>query len=218
MIDWKTVDTVLLDMDGTLLDLRFDNHFWQEVLPAAYGRRRGVDLESARRHVSAEMRRVEGTLRWYCLDYWSALLDMDLLAMKRELRSGIAYRPGAEQFLRRLRDTGKRAVLVTNAHPDVLALKRDRVRLDRYLDACHTSHRFGASKETGKFWSAFREIELFEPARAILVDDSLPVLASAREWGLERVYGVRRPDSCRPPVSSGRFPLLGDLSRIFPGG
>ena len=24
------VDTILLDMDGTLLDLHYDNHFWME--------------------------------------------------------------------------------------------------------------------------------------------------------------------------------------------
>ncbi|KEP73664.1 nucleotidase, partial [Microbacterium sp. SUBG005] len=32
-IDWQAVDTVLLDMDGTLLDLAFDNYFWQKLVP-----------------------------------------------------------------------------------------------------------------------------------------------------------------------------------------
>ena len=27
-VDWTEVDHVLLDMDGTLLDLAFDNDFW----------------------------------------------------------------------------------------------------------------------------------------------------------------------------------------------
>src|SRR5690606_507131 len=27
-LPWNQIDTVLLDMDGTLLDLHFDNHFW----------------------------------------------------------------------------------------------------------------------------------------------------------------------------------------------
>ena len=34
-LDWTSIDTVLLDMDGTLLDLRFDNWFWQEHVPDA---------------------------------------------------------------------------------------------------------------------------------------------------------------------------------------
>ncbi|MGD8938682.1 MAG: haloacid dehalogenase, partial [Gammaproteobacteria bacterium] len=37
MIDWTQIDTVLLDMDGTLLDLHFDNHFWREHVPLRYG-------------------------------------------------------------------------------------------------------------------------------------------------------------------------------------
>ena len=31
-IDWTQLDTILLDMDGTLLDLEFDNHFWGTVV------------------------------------------------------------------------------------------------------------------------------------------------------------------------------------------
>ena len=36
MIDWDRIDTVLLDMDGTLLDLHYDNTLWNELLPARY--------------------------------------------------------------------------------------------------------------------------------------------------------------------------------------
>ena len=38
MIDWEHIDTVLLDMDGTLLDLHFDNYFWTQHLPGVYAR------------------------------------------------------------------------------------------------------------------------------------------------------------------------------------
>ncbi len=30
---WSRIDVVCLDMDGTVLDLRFDNRFWLEMLP-----------------------------------------------------------------------------------------------------------------------------------------------------------------------------------------
>ena len=36
MINWPQIDTVFLDMDGTLLDLHFDNHFWREHMPRRY--------------------------------------------------------------------------------------------------------------------------------------------------------------------------------------
>ena len=41
-IAWQDVDTVLLDMDGTLLDLAFDNYFWQKLVPETWGAKNGV--------------------------------------------------------------------------------------------------------------------------------------------------------------------------------
>ena len=39
---WMRVETVLLDLDGTLLDLAFDNYFWRERVPAAYAAARAI--------------------------------------------------------------------------------------------------------------------------------------------------------------------------------
>ena len=44
MINWHDIDTVLLDLDGTLLDLHFDNYFWCQHLPLCYARRHGIAL------------------------------------------------------------------------------------------------------------------------------------------------------------------------------
>ena len=47
MIDWSCIDTVLLDMDGTLLDLHFDNFFWSEHLPRTYALRHQISKEES---------------------------------------------------------------------------------------------------------------------------------------------------------------------------
>lgn len=47
-IDWQAVDTVLLDMDGTLLDLAFDNYFWQKLVPETYGEQQGIPRRKRR--------------------------------------------------------------------------------------------------------------------------------------------------------------------------
>ena len=47
MIDWNAIDTVLFDMDGTLLDLYYDNYFWHEYLPERWGAHNGMDSQSA---------------------------------------------------------------------------------------------------------------------------------------------------------------------------
>src|SRR5215831_5340508 len=45
---WDLIDTVLLDLDGTLLDLAFDNYFWREVIPAAYAISNSISIDAAR--------------------------------------------------------------------------------------------------------------------------------------------------------------------------
>lgn len=38
---WDEIESVLLDMDGTLLDLNYDNRVWNELVPAAFAQQRG---------------------------------------------------------------------------------------------------------------------------------------------------------------------------------
>ena len=48
MLDWNNISTVLLDMDGTLLDLHFDNYFWQHHVPVRYAEKHKLELDDAR--------------------------------------------------------------------------------------------------------------------------------------------------------------------------
>ena len=86
MVNWNEIDTVLLDMDGTLLDLHFDNHFWLEHLPRRYAEIHGEDHAEARHRMIERFRQEQGTLNWYCVDYWSRELRLDVGALKDELR------------------------------------------------------------------------------------------------------------------------------------
>ncbi|MBS1171372.1 MAG: HAD-superfamily hydrolase subfamily variant 3 [Proteobacteria bacterium] len=71
MIDWSRVGTVFLDMDGTLLDLNYDNHFWLEHVPRRYAEKHGVEEQHARQDLTARYRSRAGTLEWYSVDFWS---------------------------------------------------------------------------------------------------------------------------------------------------
>ena len=196
--EWSGIDTVLLDMDGTLLDLRFDNLFWQEIVPRRYGEIHGLAPEEARRRLRPRFEARQGTLEWYCLDHWSAELGIDIALLKEEVEDHIDFLPDVPEFLRAVRAAGKRLVLVTNAHRASLAVKLRRTRLDEYLDAIHSSHDIGMPKEEPRFWAALREREPYDPARTVLVDDSLPVLRAAHTAGIGRVVAIRRPDTTRP--------------------
>jgi len=142
-------------------------------------------------------RAAEGTLAWYSLDHWSRELDMDIPALKREVEHLIQVLPYAEEFLHAVRATGKRLLLVTNAHAPVLEMKMQRTRLDAHFDRIVSSHDLGFPKETAGFWRALRETEAFDPARTLMADDSLPVLQAARDYGIRHLVAMRRPDSRR---------------------
>jgi putative hydrolase of the HAD superfamily len=216
MIDWKQIDSVLLDMDGTLLDLHFDNHFWLEHVPKRYAEDRGVTLEAAKTELMARYRDVEGTLVWYCMDHWSRELGLDIALLKAEVDHLIAVHPHVVDFLEALRAHGKRVVLVTNAHQKALALKMEKTRLAGHFDALICSHDLGLPKENLAFWERLQQVEPFDRERTLFVDDSLSVLASARRYGIRWLLAILNPDTKGPPRQVTEFPAIRDFSEVMP--
>jgi 5'-nucleotidase len=216
-LDWTRIDTVFLDMDGTLLDLHFDNHFWLEHVPRRYGEARGLSFEAARAELLARYRDIAGTLEWYCVDHWSRELGLDILLLEREVEHLIAVHPHVPAFLEALAALGKRRVLVTNAHQKTLALKLERTPLAGYLERVISAHDLGVAKESPEFWPAFQTIEPFDPERTLFVDDNLDVLRAARAHGFPRLLAVLAPDSRQPPRRTDEFPAISDFSALLPG-
>jgi putative hydrolase of the HAD superfamily len=215
--DWAAIDTVLLDMDGTLLDLDYDKRFWEEHLPRRLAASRGISLEEAHRHMRPIFESTAGTLDWYCLDYWSRALAVDILALKRATRHEIGWLPEAREFLSRLKAAGKRVALVTNAHPDIFAVKDAHLGIRRRFDAVYSSHDFGDPKENPAFWSRLAAREPFDPARTLFADDNASVLRSARTHGIRWIYAVRRPVHRAPARAANEFPGVESVLELAEG-
>jgi len=203
--DWAEIDTVLIDMDGTLLDLSFDNWFWQEYLPHHWGAARGLDPEAAARELHPRFAAARGRLDWYCIDFWSRELGLDLRALTHAAGERVRWIPGAEEFLERLGRLGKGRVLLTNAHPATLAIKDAFARVVPRLDAAYSSHDFGVPKEDPQFWPRFAEARPFDAKRTLLIDDNVAVLEAARDYGIGWLCEIRRPDSQRPARAAADF-------------
>jgi HAD superfamily hydrolase (TIGR01509 family) len=214
-VDWSAIDTILLDMDGTLLDLRFDNWFWQELIPRRYAAANGLELEETQGLLGPKFVEVRGTLQWYCIEYWTRELGLDIGSIKREALARVRFLPGAQEFLLKLKERGKRCVLVTNAHPGTLAIKNERVALTQYFDACYSTHTFAAPKEDPAFWPRLAAEERFHPARTLFVDDSVAVLNAARDYGIGWLRAVRRPDSGLPPQHTGEYAAVDRVADLM---
>ena len=47
-MNWNSIETFFLDLDGTLLDLAFDNFFWHEHLPYVYANSKDIEFKKAK--------------------------------------------------------------------------------------------------------------------------------------------------------------------------
>ncbi|GGO71712.1 haloacid dehalogenase [Bowmanella pacifica] len=215
MLPWTQIDTVLLDMDGTLLDLHFDNHFWLELIPAKLAERDGVSLDAAKARMQKDYDAVTGTIAWYCLDYWAERLQMDIVSAKREVQHLISLREDTIPFLDALHDSGRQVVLVTNAHPGSLSLKVERTQLDQHIDQLISTHEFGVTKESQSLWQQLQARLGFDPARTLFVDDSLIILEAARQFGIGHLLAVSNPDSKKPVREIEEFPAIQDYRYLL---
>lgn len=216
LVDWSAIDTVLLDMDGTLLDLNFDNHFWQTHLPQRYAEARGMSPAAGREELMARYHGRAGTLAWYSVDFWETELELDIMRLKEEVAHLIDIHPHVVAFLEAMRAAAKRVVLATNAHHKSVTLKMAKTGLSPHFDAIVSSHALDAAKEEQAFWQRLRAIEPFDPARTLLVDDSLPVLDSARRYGIAHLVTIRKPDTQKPVKDTGDYPAIDDFSQLMP--
>ncbi len=208
-------ETLMLDMDGTVLDLAYDNYVWKELVPARYAEIKGMSLEDARSRLYAKYRAIQGDIEWYCLDHWSERLGLDVLELHRDVNDRIVYLPGARDFLQSMHEHDVRVLLVTNSHPDTLALKDEATGLGGYFDAVYTSHEFGYAKERQEFWQALQEEEGFRRESTLFVDDNRAVLESADTYGVEMLVEIEHPDTSEPRKEKSAYAGVGGVADLL---
>jgi putative hydrolase of the HAD superfamily len=212
---WKDIHTVLLDMDGTLLDLHFDNHFWLEHLPKKLAKKHNISLQAAKDIMVVEYEQVVGTLSWYCLDFWADKLDIDIVEAKREIEHLISMRDDSLPFIDALKASGREVILVTNAHPDSLSLKVEHTQLDQHIDQLISTHEFSVTKESQVLWQKLQVKLGFNPKQTLFVDDSLGILKAAQDFGIRHLLAVRNPDSQQAVRNISEFPAIQDYRYLL---
>ena len=208
-------ETLMLDMDGTLLDLAYDNYMWLERVPAEYARENGLSEEAARERLYGIMKKIEGKLSWYCLEHWSDVLQLDIAALHRSENERIGFLPGARAFLERAAAHEVRLLMVTNSHQHTLDIKTEVTGITGFFDEIYTSHELGHAKEDQPFWHALKDAEDFDVATTVFIDDNVAVLQSAQDYGLASLFHITRPDTRRPERDHDRFVGISGVGELL---
>lgn len=215
-VNWSSIEWVLLDMDGTLLDLSYDNWFWRTHVPQQYAAARALTMAEAEVILEPRFTEVAHTLPWYCTDYWSEITGLDIAALKRQSRERIGVLDGTEAFLNAVRDSGRKLWLATNAHRDSWQVKLEHTGLAHYFGEIISSHDFGAPKESQVFWNGFNARHPFVKERAFFADDSLPVLRGARGYGIGQIRAIAMPEKGQPRREISEFVAVDRLADLLP--
>lgn len=216
MVNWSDVKTVLLDMDGTLLDLHFDNYFWQDYLPQRYAEMKQLDHQHSKQVLKEKFEAIHGSLQWYSTQYWSDELDIDIVALKHEIKDKIAVLPYSQDFLLALQQSDKDVVMVTNAHQDSLQLKMDETGIHQYFDRLISVHEFSLPKEQLACWDEVKALHPFDNESTLLVDDNLNALQSAKDYGIKHLLAMCQPDRRVAAREINHYPAIIDFNEVMP--
>ena len=211
----ETVDTLLLDMDGTLLDSYFDDFFWEEYVPQVFAAKNNLTEMEARQRLLGKYQQVESTLLWADVDYWSRQLDLDIPAMKEEISHLIQVHPHASDFLIHLQERDIPVHLVTNAHSKTLAIKLAKTGISSYFTSIIAAEEVGEAKEAPVFWEKLQQMLAYDPKSTMLIDDNSKVLRAARSFGLGHLVHVAQPSSQRPLTYSTEFFSIATFYELF---
>lgn len=170
----KDIECLLIDMDGVILDNTYDNNFWQNQIPSVIAKNKGIAIDEAKRLAIQIFNYKKNTKDWYDVDYWSNMLNIDIVAQKRseESFSKIKLYDGVIDTLKELKTT-KKMILITNAHRKTLNIKLEKYDLSPYFDDMVCAHELHYVKEDIQLWYMLRSKYKLNYEKTLLVEDTI---------------------------------------------
>ncbi len=214
-IPLKDIQFILLDMDGTLLDLYFDEYFWGHLVPEKYAEKHKITFGAATEYLFKTYRSHEKTLNWCDLDFWSKELHLDIPALTEQIKHLVEVHPHVTDFLRMLRRHRKRVYLVTNAHYKSVNVKFRKTKIGKYFHSVLSAFDAGYPKESIEFWHCAAKRLKFENDRTLLIDDTEDVLVTAREFGIKYLLFKAVANSKAKPKTTNSFRVISDFREMM---
>jgi putative hydrolase of the HAD superfamily len=215
IIPLKEIRCVLLDMDGTLLDKYFDDFFWQHLLPEKYAEKNNITFGRAKEELFKKYKAHEATLNWTDIDFWSKEVDIDVPALKEQIKHLIEVHPRVEDFLKMLKLHKKKIFLVTNAHYKVLDIKLKKTQIGKFFNAAVTSFEIGYPKEHLEFWKKLQKKLGFEKDKTLFIDDTVEVLKTAKRFGIKYILHKANASSKSKTEITSEFPVVNDYGELI---
>ncbi|WP_323740088.1 HAD-IA family hydrolase [Acinetobacter oleivorans] len=188
---------IMFDMDGTLLDLAFDDFIWNECLPERHAKINQLPLSVSKEKLYQFYQSHRHTLVWYSSTYWAKTVGVDVLKLQQEFQSKIQARSGCIELLQQLKEQGYMCWLVTNADRASLRLKLNNIAIEHFFDVIISSEQVGYAKEDINFWQELQRLHPFNPDETIFIDDTAPVLKTAEKFGIQHLFTISQPSSLK---------------------
>lgn len=214
-IPLKDIKYVLLDMDGTLLDLYFDDYFWGHLVPEKYAEKHNMTFGAAKDLLYKTYKSHEKTLNWCDIDFWSRELHLDIPALKEQIRHLIEVHPHVIDFLTMLKKQRKKIFLVTNAHYKTVNIKFKKTQIGRHFDSVLCSFDAGYPKEDIEFWHKAQKILKFDKEKTLFIDDTEDVLITAKAYGIKYLLLKAAANSRAEPKKSREFSVIHDFRELM---
>ena len=204
----------LIDLDGVILDTKYDNFFWQKYIPKVYAKKNNISLADAVNFTHALFHYKKKTKDWYDINYWSKILDIDIAKEKEKKvnMDKISLKDGSLDILEKLKLQGKKLFLITNAHRITLNIKLKKFDISKYFDEMICSHELGYVKEDIQFWHILRIKLKLDYKSSVLVEDTFDNINSACHAGLKNFVYISDNKNFSSPLSPLIVKSFGEIS------
>jgi putative hydrolase of the HAD superfamily len=123
------IKIISFDADGTLVDRRFMDLFWNRGIPELYARKHNLSFEEAKARVERMYASVgEGDIRWYMPEYWFNLLGLEekFENVLKSFEDELNVYPEAREVLEYL-SKDYELIVISNAPREILDFELQRI-------------------------------------------------------------------------------------------